>query len=88
MWATRPVIRRDKARAIFVSINSADIDKANILQKATAGAILLDKSLLLSGQATGINVTVLMDVAQAIRDRQRGRVSPQSAALPPPEPEP
>jgi len=68
------IICRDKARAIFLSINNADIEKANLLQKATSGAIMLDKALLLSGEATSINVSVLLEVAHAIRDRERGRV--------------
>jgi len=81
---------REKARDIFVSIGSADIDKANLLQKATAGAIMLDKSLLLSGDPTSINVSVLMDVVDAIRSRQPGRIERpfQSPALPQPEFEP
>jgi hypothetical protein len=61
---------KDKARDIFVSIHSGDIEKANLLQKATAGAIMIDKALLLAGEATSINVSVLLDVAHAIRARQ------------------
>jgi len=78
---------KDKARAIFVSISSGDFDKSNLLQKATAGAIMIDKALLLAGEATSINVQVLLDVAHAIRDRDRGRVvlPYQAPTLPQPE---
>jgi hypothetical protein len=77
---------KDKARAIFVSIGSGDIDKSNLLQKATAGAIMIDKALLLAGEATGINVTVLMDVVDAIRSRpqvpaERPRQAPALSRL-------
>ena len=83
-------IYREKARDIVCSISSADIDKANLLQKATSSAILIDKSLLLSGDATSINVSVLMDVVEALRSRQPVRVElpSQSPALPQPEFEP
>ena len=64
------VLCKDKGRDIFMSIHSGDIEKANLLQKATAGAILIDKALLLAGEATSINVSVLLDVAHAIRARQ------------------
>ena len=62
-------IYREKARTIVESISSADIDNASLQQKAVSTGILLDKSLLLSGDATSINVSVLMDVADAIRAR-------------------
>ena len=68
------VIYREKARTIVQSISGEDIDKANLLQKATSSAIPLDKSLLLSGDPTSINVSVLMDVVDAIRSRPPGRV--------------
>jgi hypothetical protein len=71
---------KEKARAIIVSIDDADIAKANLLQKATASAILLDKSLLLAGEAIGINVTVLLDAVQAIREKRDGQV--ETRALP------
>lgn len=80
---------RAKARDIVSSISSADISAASLQQKAVSSGILLDKSLLLSGDATSINVSVLMDVADAIRNRSRGRavdLPPQLPALPPPEP--
>jgi len=64
------VLCKDKGRDIFMSIHSGDIEKSNLLQKATAGAIMIDKALLLAGEATSINVQVLLDVAHAIRARQ------------------
>ena len=78
---------REKARDIVISINSADIDNASLQQKAVSTGILLDKSLLLSGDATGINVSVLLDVVEAMRSRQPGRVElpSQSPALLRPE---
>lgn len=75
---------KDKARAVLLSINNADIEKANLLQKATSSAILLDKSLLLSGDGPSINVAILMDVVEAIRARQTGSVTLIQAALPRP----
>jgi hypothetical protein len=38
----------------------------------TAAAILEDKGRLVRGQATGINVQVLMDVAEMIRNEDGG----------------
>jgi hypothetical protein len=66
-------IYKQKARDIVVSINDEDIDKASLQQKAVSSGILLDKSLLLSGEPTEIlaaNVGVLMDVVDAIRERK------------------
>ena len=64
-------IYREKARTIVESISSEDIDSASLQQKAVSTGILLDKSLLLSGDATSnINVAVLLDVADAIRARR------------------
>ena len=81
-------IYREKARTIVESISSADIDSASLQQKAVSTGILLDKSLLLSGDATSnLNVQVLLDVAHAIRSREEGRVVLpfQAPALPQPE---
>lgn len=63
---------QQKAREVFVSIDAETIEKGNLLQKATAGGILLDKSLLLAGEPTvNVNVAVLLQVAEAIRERNR-----------------
>ena len=63
---------RSKARAVVTSISDKDIDKASLQQKAISSGVLLDKSLLLAGEPTGINVNVLalLDVAKSIRARQ------------------
>ena len=37
------------------------------MEAVTAAAILEDKARLVRGQATGINVSVLLDVAESIR---------------------
>ena len=63
-------IYRDKARSVVSSISDTDIGKANLLQKATSSAILLDKSLLLTGEMPSIDVSVLMDLCKAIRDKR------------------
>ena len=45
-------IYRSKARRIVESISEEDIAKASLQQKSIASGVLLDKSLLLSGEAT------------------------------------
>ena len=77
-------IYREKARTIVESISGEDIDSASLQQKAVSTGILLDKSLLLSGDATSnLNVQVLLDVAHAIRSRTAARVdSPHQAHTP------
>jgi hypothetical protein len=79
---------REKARTIVESISSADIADASLQQKAVSTGILLDKSLLLSGDPTSINVSVLMDLVDALRSRPQGSVvlPIQSPSLPQPEP--
>lgn len=83
------VIYRDKARTIVESISDTDIASASLQQKAVSSGILLDKSLLLSGDAFPIvNVQVLMQVVDAIRSRPQGTVLHSQPALPQPENEP
>jgi hypothetical protein len=75
---------RQKARDIVVSIDATDISKASLQQKAISSGVLLDKSLLLSGEPTEIlaaNVGVLMDVVEALRSR--GPVRQGLPRLPP-----
>jgi predicted transcriptional regulator len=60
-----------KAR-LLESITQSKIDKSSALQVATAYGILYDKAALLRGQATGINVIALLDVAKMIRDKHIG----------------
>ena len=54
----------------IASITDAKLDKSPAVALGTLAAIMIDKSRLIKGQATGINVTVLMDVAEAIRARR------------------
>ena len=59
-------------------ISTADINKASLQQKAVSTGILLDKSLLLSGEATeNLTVKVLLEVAGAIKtSRAQVRLPP------------
>eukprot|EP00697_Spironema_sp_BW2_P006527 gnl/Spiro4/1982_TR945_c0_g1_i1.p6 gnl/Spiro4/1982_TR945_c0_g1~~gnl/Spiro4/1982_TR945_c0_g1_i1.p6 ORF type:complete len:140 (-),score=13.54 gnl/Spiro4/1982_TR945_c0_g1_i1:182-601(-) len=57
---------------IHKSINDADIAKAPLLARVTAGAILEDKARTIRGQATQVNVTLLLDAVSAIRE-MRGK---------------
>jgi DNA-binding CsgD family transcriptional regulator len=59
---------RDKARRIVDSINDVDIEKASLQQKSISSGVLLDKSLLLSGDLPQVSVTVLLDLVQVVRD--------------------
>ena len=61
------VLSRVKHR-IIRSISKEDIEKASLLQRATAFGILHDKEQVLRGNATSIGVTVLLDAVQAIRE--------------------
>jgi hypothetical protein len=87
-------IYREKARAVVTSISDADIGKASLQQKAIASGILLDKSLILFGEAPTINIHLLLEVVAAIKaqrteDSDRYRLEYQQRhALPPPEPAP
>ena len=54
---------------IHLSITDADIAKAPLMARVTAAAILEDKARTIRGQATGINVNVLLDVVDAIRNK-------------------
>ena len=61
-------IYRSKARRIVDSINDVDIEKASLQQKSISSGVLLDKSLLLSGDLPQVSVTVLLNLVQAARD--------------------
>lgn len=54
-----------QADRIIANITNDDIEKANLQQKATAAAILVDKSRLISGESTQ-NLAIL--VSSAVRD--------------------
>jgi hypothetical protein len=53
---------------MLMSITDEDIAKAQLLPRVTSLAILHDKARTIRGQATQINVSVLLDAVQAIRD--------------------
>lgn len=59
---------RDKARRIVDSINDVDIEKASLQQKSISSGVLLDKSLLLVGDLPQVNVSVLLDLVQVVRE--------------------
>lgn len=52
---------------LLSSLTKEKLEKSKPMEAVTAAAILFDKARLERGQATGINVEVLMDVAEAIR---------------------
>lgn len=54
---------------LLSSLTQDKITKAKPMEIITGAAILEDKARLVRGQATGINVSVLLDVAEAIRSR-------------------
>jgi predicted transcriptional regulator len=62
------LLYRDKARRVVDSINDLDIEKASLQQKSISSGVLLDKSLLLSGDLPQVSVTVLLDLVTAARD--------------------
>lgn len=58
------------AHRLLTSVTQDKIDKTKPMEAITGAAILIDKARLVRGQATGINVSVLIDVAEAIRMRR------------------
>ncbi len=65
-------------KSILESIAAEDFVKAPLMARVTSAAILEDKARLVRGQATGINVSVLLDVAEAIRARNQQPIRTQS----------
>lgn len=60
-----------RSRETLEAVTKKDIEGASLLQKATSSAIFLDKCRLIRGESTAnLNVTVLMDLAQLIRDQR------------------
>jgi predicted transcriptional regulator len=53
------------------SVTEEKLAKSKPMEAVTAAAILYDKARLERGQATGINVTALLDVAELIRSKGR-----------------
>ncbi len=77
-------IYREKARDCVVAITDDKIARSSALQLATSSGILIDKSLLLSGHPTAINVSVLVDLLDAIRaqdDAESERQQQEAKAL-------
>lgn len=68
------------AMRLLSSVTQEKIDKTPAVQAITGAAILIDKARLVRGQATGINVNVLLDVVDAIRTRSAG--NPPAASAP------
>jgi hypothetical protein len=56
----------------LMSITQEDIAKAPLLPRITGAAILEDKARVIRGQATQINVNVLLDAVAAVRE-MRGK---------------
>lgn len=56
----------------LASITDADIVKAPLMARVTSAAILEDKARTIRGQATQINVNVLLDAVQAIKAMRSG----------------
>lgn len=73
---------------LLLSLTPDKIAKAKPMEIITGAAILEDKARLVRGQATGINVSVLLDVAQAIRERSARQAVDNTidAAIPKPHP--
>jgi hypothetical protein len=59
------------AARMIGSIEDADITKLNAYQRTLSGAIAVDKTQLLRGQATAVNVTLLLEAVQVIKDLRR-----------------
>ena len=53
----------------LVSITPKKLAKANAVQLMTVAGIATDKARLVRGQATAINVNVLIDIAEALRSK-------------------
>lgn len=58
------------AYKLLRSVTQEKIDKTKPMEAITGAAILTDKARLVRGQATNYNVNILLDAAQAIRDKR------------------
>jgi hypothetical protein len=63
----------------LLNITPEKLAKASPAELMTVFGISYDKARLERGQATGINVSVLLDVAQAIRERRSGVIREEKA---------
>jgi hypothetical protein len=57
------------------SITDADILKTPVGTRVISAGVLYDKAALTRGQATQINVNVLLDAVQAIREMRKGNTN-------------
>lgn len=74
------------AHRTLASITDDVIDKAPLLARVTASAIMIDKARLVRGQPTSLHVTALMDVAAMMRERREaGELIRQSNDSIPPD---
>jgi hypothetical protein len=64
---------REQARRVLDSISDVDISKASLQQKSISSGVLLDKSLLLTGDVPSIDVHVLLEAVQLVRAIKRER---------------
>lgn len=62
-----------EALRVLNSISDQDIEKASLQNKAVSSGIFLDKSLLLRGQVTQVDVHVLLDAVSAVRETRDQR---------------
>jgi hypothetical protein len=69
-------------RRLLLSVTDAKLAKAPMQSLVLSAAILEDKARLVRGLATGINVSVLMDVAEAIRNRAPSAPNPPAISVP------
>ena len=68
-------------QSILGSITGEVIDKAQLLPRVTSAAILEDKARTIRGQATSVNVTVLLDAVQTIKQMRRMGGVPQDVVI-------
>ena len=66
---------------IYESITDRDLRKAQLLPRVTSLAILEDKARTIRGQATSVNVTVLLDAVQTIKQMRRPGAAPQDVVI-------
>jgi hypothetical protein len=58
------------ARRTVEGVTDKDIEKAGLKDKMIAAGIATEKSLLLKGQATSIDVHILLDLVEAVREHR------------------
>ena len=63
------------------SIDDEVIAKSQLLPRVTSAAILEDKARTIRGQATSVNVVMLLDAVQAIKQMRRPSTTPQDVVI-------